>query len=319
MALESSNLLRLPFFGIGGGYSSDFGAWLPRGSKAIFVRSTGVQSQDEQAFARKILPTLASGLLECRAGMGDTVFVLPGHTESVTDALMLANLVAGTRVIGLGDPLQDDAPQFRWTATGSQWPITAKNCLFANLRLLIEGAVVVKGIVTTASGTKFSNNFIQTASGASNKATIAFEIGSAATYCSILNNYIFGTATHNSTDIFKLVGGTVPSNFSFMGNQGIASATAGNGFVHVTVAALNVQISNNVLYNTHTASTACIAIDDVAADGVIVSNQMGVMNNGTASAEGIVFAGSTDTFKCFQNFCSDELNKSGLLSPPAAT
>ena len=66
MALESSNLFRLPFFGIGGGLSTEFGAWLPKGSKAIFVRSTGVQSQDEQSFARKILPTLASGLLECR-------------------------------------------------------------------------------------------------------------------------------------------------------------------------------------------------------------------------------------------------------------
>lgn len=320
MALESSNLFRLPFFGIGGGLSTEFGAWLPKGSKAIFVRSTGVQSQDEQSFARKILPTLASGLLECRAGMGDTVFVLPGHSESVTDNTMLTNLVAGTRVIGLGHPLQSDAPTFRWTNTAGSWLVTVADCVFANLKLKMEGANgITKAINITAAGTTIAKNAIQTASGATAKAAIAIEVGSGALFTTINDNYIYGTATHNSTDIIKLVGSTVPSNFTMSGNKGIASITAGNGFVHVTVAALNCLIENNTLYNTHTASTACIAIDDVAADGMICYNNMGVLNDGTASAEGLVFAGSTDLFKCFQNFCSDEKNKSGLLSPGAAS
>lgn len=320
MALEIANLFRLPYFGIGGGISTDFGAWLPRGSKAIFVRSTGVQSQDEQAFARKILPTLASGLLECRAGLGDTVFVLPGHSESVTDATMLANLVAGTRVVGLGDCMADDAPTFRWTNTAGQWAVAVKNCMFSNLRLRLEGANgITKAIAVTADGCAFNGNAIQVASGATAKAAIALSVGSGATNFRLLNNYIFGTATHNVTNGILVEGASVPSGLIIDNNRMIFSATAANGNVNITVAALNVQITENILYNTHTSSTANIAIADVAADGIMANNKCAVMNNGTATAQGIVPAGSSDTFKFFNNYCCDELNKSGILTPTAAT
>jgi hypothetical protein len=311
----------VPFFDLSAGIKTTFGLMLPPHTRvAAYLRSTGQLTGEEQQLvqSRPLVTTLASALKYCRAGAGDVVYVLPGHSESVTDATMLTNMVAGTRVIGMGDPYQDDAPTFRWTATTSQWAVAVKNCLFRNLRLQIEGAVVVKGINITAAGTNFTGNVIQTASGATNKATIAIEVGSGATTTRFVGNYIFGTETHNSTDVVKLVGATVPSDFLFANNHCIASATAGNGLVHVTVAALRCRILNNIIYNTHTASTACVAVDAVASDGVAHGNVLGTKNNGTVTSQGITF-GAGALYVCGENLSVDEPLKSGVLTPVAAT
>lgn len=309
----------LPAVNAGAGTSFPFGQQLPPGGRVLYVRSTGPQDGDDPTLVKRINLTLAAALLQCRAGMGDTVIVLPGHSESVTDATMLTNLVAGTRVIGVGDVMQDDAPTFRWTATASQWAVTAKNCTFANLKLRLEGASgVVKAIVTTAAATKFIGNYIETASGASNKATIALEVGSGATDCVISNNYFTGTETHNSTDVIKLVGATVPSRTAIVDNVMICSATAANGLIHVTVAAKRLWIYNNTLYNTHTSSSASLVFDAVACDGIARNNFFGVMNDGTAASQGVTF-GAGSLVKCFNNQCCDEPQKSGVLAPAAAT
>lgn len=301
---------------LGAGQRSDFGMMLPPQVRvACYLRSTGPVDGDPPEIATRIVKTLAAALKQCRAGRGDVIIVLPGHSESVTDATMLDNLVNGTRIIGMGDPRQDDAPVFRWTATASQWVVDNKNVVIQGLKLRCEGANgVVKAINITGSGVTLQGCAIEVASGATNKATIAIEVGSGATDCTIRGNYIYGTATHNVTDGIKVVGATVPSRLRIVGNEMQFSATAANGNIHVTVAALQLSIVNNLLYNTHTSSTACIAIDNVAADGIIANNMMGTLNDGVGTAQGLTF-GAAALVKCFQNFSCDEPKKSGVLTP----
>lgn len=321
-ALGAFSFPDVPYVGVGGaGLKTPFGLWLPPTARvAAYLRSTGPDlNADPPEVQARLFTTLARALKQVRAGKGDTIIVLPGHSESVTDATMLDNLVNGTRIIGLGSPRQDDAPTFRWTATASQWAIDNKNVLIAGLRLRLEGANgVVKAINITADAVTLIGNFIEVASGATNKATIAIEVGSAATNCQILDNYVTGTATHNVTDGIKVVGATVPSGLTICRNKMIASATAGNGLVHITVAALNCLIEDNVIYNTHTASTACIAIDNVAANGVARNNHLATVNDGTVTAQGLT-QGAASLFRGFNNQSCDEPIKSGVLTPAAAT
>lgn len=308
----------LPFYGLNAGIKTEYGTLLPPASRVTYLRSTGQQSGDNPDVVARLTTTLAAALAECRSGMGDIVYVLPGHSEAVISTSFSA-AVAGTRILGLGDLNRDDAPTFSWGATTSQWAIAVKNIEISGLRLMMDGANgVVKAIAITASGCRIVGNYISLASGAALKATIGIEVGSAATDCTIAGNYVTGTATHNVTDGIKVVGATVPSRLSIVGNTMIASATAGNGLVHLTVAALNVLIQGNIIYNTHTASTACIAVDAVAADGVIADNYVGTKNNGTATAQGIVF-GAGGLFVCFNNFSDDQPILSGILTPVAAT
>lgn len=166
----------LPAYGIQSGLQTPFGIVLPPAQQVLYVRSTGPQSGDSPDLVARLLPTLAQALAYCRAGLGDTVVCLPGHSESVTDATMLTNLVAGTKVIGLGRG--GNMPVFRWTATGSQWAVAVADVVFANLRLRLEGANgVVKAIAVTAADVQFVGCDFEVSSGAANLATIALEIG----------------------------------------------------------------------------------------------------------------------------------------------
>lgn len=321
MGANSPLFPSLTQYGLGAGLKNEYVTVLPPATRVTYVRSTGVQSGDPQEIAQRLLPTLAAGLAECRSGMGDIVYVLPGHSESVTDATMLSALVAGTRIIGLGDLNRSDAPTFTWTATASQWAISVADVAISGLRLLMDGANgVVKAINITAPGCRISGNFMRWASGAALKATIAIEVGSTALNCVIAANEVQGTATHNVTDGIKVVGATVPSGLKILGNTIIASATAANGLIHVTVAALGIVIAGNILYNTHTSSSATVALDNVAMDGVLYENYSGVKDTGqTPATTGIVVGGAAVLAVCFQNFATDTKATSGALSPAVVT
>lgn len=316
MANEAYVVGDLPSYASFFGVKTPFGISLPPGGKvAAYVRSTGPQDGDDPNILNNFVTTLSSGLARCRSGRGDKVIVLEGHSESVTDATMLTNLKADTQIIGVGTG--SSQPTFRWTATGSQWPINKDNVVITGLNLKLEGANgVVKAILHTgASGLVVGNNIV-VASGATAKATIAYELGTGSDGTIIAANYVHGTATHNVTDGFKVVAAL--DRIRFFNNVMDFSATAANGNIHVTAAATLLKIAGNMLQNSHTASTANVTIDNVAATGLIWDNYLSTINNGTVTAQGLIL-GAAALVRCFQNFSCDEPIKSGVLTPVAAT
>lgn len=319
MANEQFAFGNIPVTNAGYGIRTQHGILLPPGGKvAAFVRSTGLQDGDDAVIADKLVATLASGLARCRAGMGDVVICLPGHSESVADSSMLTNLVAGTRVIGI--PLGTSTPTFRWTAAGSTWAVDDANCTFSGLRLRLEGANgVTKAINVTGSDCAITDCDIEMASGASNKATIGIEVGTGANKFFLSGNRVYGTATHNVTDGIKVAAAVSELHISY--NRMIFSATAANGLIHVTAAALNGYIGKNVLYNTMTSSVGDIICDDVASDGIMEFNSCGsTVGTGTAPAStGIVFAGANTLWRCIENYSTPTKNTSGDIAPARDT
>ncbi len=317
MTQQFNNIGNIPLYGAGFGIQTHFGIQLPPGANvAAYVRSTGFQSGDNAAIGDRLVATLAAGLARCRPGLGDYVICLPGHSESVTDALMLTNLVAGTTILGVGQG--SNKPVFRWTTAGSQWPVSVADVTVRGLKLRLEGANgITKAILQTGANSCWVDNEIQVASGATNKATIAFEVGSGADQTTIALNYIYGTATHNVTDGIKVVAAV--DRLRIMNNTMIFSATAGNGCVHFTAAATNVYLGSNDMYNTHTASTATVAVDNVAVDGHFAFNNS-ALTVGTATAPtstGIVFAGANSLVRCNACLSTPTNNTSGITSPVA--
>lgn len=267
--------------------------------------------------AELLVSTLSAGLAKCRSGYGDVVIVLPGHSESVADNTMLTNLVAGTRILGFGRG--SAMPTFRWTATSSQWILNDADVEIDGLRLKLEGANgVVKALVWTATGCRLANCKIQVASGATAKATIALEVGSGAHELELENLELFGTATHNVTDCIKVVAAV--NDLLLKNVRGQLSATADNGLVHFTAPALRVDIQGCKFYNTHTASTACIKIDDdIALDGFFTDCRFGNKNDGTVTAQGAVFGGTEALCVLSEVYNTDQPMKNGTLSPAAGT
>jgi len=306
----------IPLFGAGYGIRTNFGIMLPPGGTvAAYVRSTGPQTGDDAAIIDRLVTTLDAGLRRCRSGLGDTVVVLPGHSESVVDATMLANAVAGTRIIGIGNG--SAKPTFRWTAAGSQWALTVADVYVSGLKLRLEGTNgITKAILVTGANSTWVDNEFQVASGASNKATIAFEVGSGADGTTIAGNFWYGTATHNVTDGLKVVAAV--DRFRLLNNHMDFSATAANGCVHFTAAATKVAVGGNFVQNDHTASTAAIAVDAVASTGMAWDNYTSTINNGTVTSQGITI-GAGCLWRLFQSFSCDEPIKSGALNFAAAT
>lgn len=263
--------------------------------------------------------TLAAALADpdFTANRGGAVIALPGHSENIAVATALDSLVDGVAIIGIGQGTAK--PTFRMTATGSQFVLDNNNTILAGCKLRLEGAVVVKALNVTGTDFWLDACDVEVASGASNKSTIAMEIGSGAVRATVSNNRFRGTETHNVTDGIKVVGATVPSDLTIVDNDMIFSATAGNGLIHVTVAVKRLLIKNTVMYNTHTASTATVALDDVAADGLVYYGGSANVNDGTVTAQGVVFAGSSVLVKCIQHLAVDEKAKNAILSPGVCT
>ncbi len=300
------------------GVRTPYGILLPPGGKvAAYLRSTGPQTNDDQFIRNNLYGTLAAALKRVRSGLGDTILVLPGHSESVADATMLDNLVAGTKIIGVGQGSQ--MPVFRWTATGSQWVLNDANVTISGLRLRLEGANgVVKAILATAADISLTGCDIEVASGATAKATIALELGAGADRFYLGGNVFRGTATHNATDGVKIVAAV--NDIRIAGNEMVFSATAGNGLVHFTAAALGLKIRDNLIYNTHTASSVALLFDNVAADGFVMDNRVGCINTGaiTSGTVGIAFGANTLVL-FFQNFAANDKGTSGVLKPAVDT
>lgn len=289
---------------------------LPPGARiAAYVRSSGGVSGDDSFISANLVTTLAAALARVRAGRGDTVVCLPGHSESVANATMLANLVAGARIVGVG--VGSNMPVFRWTATASQWVLDDADVQISGLRLRLEGANgVVKAIAATAADCAITDCDIELASGAALKATIGIEIGAGAHRFLFGRNRVRGTATHNVTDGVLVAG--VANDVEIVDNKMIASATAGNGLIRVTAAALGLYIARNSIANTMTNSTSGITFGAAASSGIVERNHVAILAASTSGdgSAGVII-GATTLCSFFENYVSDGRN-SGLLCPTVA-
>lgn len=305
----------MPVLQSGYGWRTPYGTLLPPGGRvAAFVRSAGVQDYDDDMIAKNLVKTLAAGCASARAGRGDVVYVLEGHTESLIAAdttALSAAIKADTKIVGVGEG--SSMPVLRWTAAASSLAVSVANVRIQGLRLRLEGANgVTKAINWTGADGTIADCDIEVASGAALKAAIALEVGVGANKFKLLRNYFRGTSTHNVTDGVKVVAAV--EDLLIQGNLMHFSATAANGNIHVTAAALRLAMIQNWLTNDHTASTACIAIDAVAATGIISDCRVATINNGVATAQGITL-GAGCLVRAFESYSSDEPVKSGILTP----
>jgi len=303
-----------PFYG-GGPVTTAYGMMLPPGGKVVgYVHASGQSHVEDRALEMAgLYTTVNAALANCESGRGDTIVVLPGHTENVTGADGWSNLVAGTRIVGLGDG--GLRPTISFTATASQLAFDVANVTVSGMQFNVDGANgVVNALDVTAADFSFLNNVVRCASGAALKATIAMSLSAAR--AAVRGCYFYGTATHNMTNgilIDTAVDG-VQITDTFM----IASATAANGLIHVTAAATNLLFKDLLLYNTHTSSTATIALDDVACDGLAVNVKSGTKNNGGAKTTQGITWGTAALVQAHECYCSDVRADSGVLSPVAA-
>ena len=204
-------------------------------------------------------------------------------------------------------------PVFRWTATGSQWVLDDADVTIQGLRLRLEGANgVVKAIAVTGADCAILGCDIQVGSGASNKATIAIEIGAGADRFELCGNNIRGAVAGSVVNCVLVAG--VADGVRICDNEILVATTVvGVGPINVTAAATQLKVMRNVIANILASSETCMSVGAVAATGVVCDNY-GSTEAGTPVSAIFEF-NAASLLRCFQNFGTDTKNTSGLLSP----
>ena len=109
-----------------------------------FVDSGSSQASDGNAATDQKAPaaTWDGAIAKCTANNGDVIFLMPGHSETVTTAIAMD--VAGVRVIGLG--WGRSIPAITPSGTIDCVNVTAANCVIENVRFIGAAASVTAQI-----------------------------------------------------------------------------------------------------------------------------------------------------------------------------
>ncbi len=110
-------------------------------NNVLFVSSThsaaqnalgGGQNPDKPFATLAYVMTNAASLTPALAA-GDTIYLMPGHAETIASAAAIASATAGVRIVGLGHG--SAIPLFTFSETDSTWTITAAGVEIKNIRV----------------------------------------------------------------------------------------------------------------------------------------------------------------------------------------
>lgn len=291
-----------------------YGTLLPPFGKVVaYVRATPLNDSD-QAVETLRVSTLSAALNKVVSGRGDIIVVLPGHTENVTVGTYMSALVAGTKIIGVGQGTA--RPTFTFTATASRWTIAAANTLFANIIFNGGGgAAVTIGFDITAANVAFMGcEFITSVSNTSRFDNV-MRLSAGADDFTFVGNRMRGNNAANGVVDNILVNATVARS-TFRGNfmsLGVTVATV--GLIRYAAIATDQLVADNYMAS-RLATSSTILDFDAAATGMAVNNRAEIGSN---QAAGTGFTVGTSAFRFAENYVTGVVDTSGYLSPAADT
>lgn len=314
----------LPMMAAGFGLQTPFGMLLPPGGRlAGFVRSTGPQPYDEPTIGQVGLYTnLNDALSKCRAGMNDTVMVLPGHTQNLSTADALSSLKAGTRIVSAGRPGASNNPTLNWTATAATFLLDVADVTLMGFNLNFAGIdAVVAPITISATGCALLHNHCTVAAGSAG-ATTPITVAAGANNCLIAHNKMLSTGTETQVNIISVTGAV--DNLEICYNRiSCLLTSATGGIIQLGAAATNLDIHDNLFYNAVEDGICIRMADTFAATGWVYYNLGKTIDAGGTvanTAKMVSFEGTTESLLgCFENRSTDEATASGALSPAVAT
>lgn len=235
------------------------------------------------------MATIAGALLQCLAGRGDTIFLKPGHAETLSIAAALTMNVSNVSVVGIGAGNQ--RPKLTWdTATAAQMVISADGVSFSNIFFDMTGFdAVVSGMSITGDDVSFLGCDFLLATAAA-QAVTAITTTLACERLTIDSCRFRGTTDAGTTAALTIVGG---DSHQFTNNFFIGAYAAGTGAIsNITTAMTNALIKWNSFSNTTAASTK--AITAVAGSTGMISDNRFQLLSGTAAitAAGMSWVGA---------------------------
>lgn len=271
------------------------------------------KSGDGVVTAAAVYNTIDAAIGACTAAQGDVIYVMPGHTETISAAAAITADISGVSIIGLGS--YDLRPQILMdTATTVDILVSAANVTFRNLVFNAGFADIVRAFRITAKGCHLDNvefddnavdqNFltpIKATSTTDNNAD-----GLKVTNCKWFSVDAAGLEfIEANADIKHLV---VENNV--VAHEGTASPLV---LFATGKDAQYCSIQRNRLSHKMTANELLVNIDTSANSGIIADNYVGHADVTTSHDLGIDGLGC----RLFNNYSVSTGSLSGLLLPAA--
>lgn len=251
--------------------------------------SDGNKGSYQQPFA-----TVDGAVNKCVAGRGDVIFVMPGHTETISSATALNLDIAGVAVVGLGSGTL--RPTFTLdTAATTTIPVSAANISIKNCIFTANFADITSVFtLTTAKEFFLEENLF--------KAT--------ATDMNFLN-IVDTNTTDNAADGLTLIG-----------NEWIEPDVASLQMVKADATQARVNISDNNVtlgVKNNTPCLAAIATGKIFTEAKITGNHVYRLNTDTATGAILLTTdGSTNTGIIADNFAQHANTLGELLVTASA-
>lgn len=306
-----------------GPYFTPTGAYIPSAGETFYVgASQPVGEIGEKITNDRFFTTVNAALNACYSGRGDTVFVLPGYTESIAAADAWSNLGTKTDVSVVGLGRGTNRPAFTWTAAGSTILMDAANFRISNMNMYMAGSTgataaltVAAPITASAAGCALTDNFIHFGVDADQIVTIGVTTTAAADSFEFKRNQCYGDTAAECTTFLQLVGA---DNCEIWDNkiQGATSSTTVGTIRFLTTASVGIDFRRCIIQN-YKASSVHAVTGMAGVTGTVHQCGFGILDNTTLA--GWVPSGAGNGPQFFACYTANLAAESGALTTPVST
>lgn len=251
--------------------------------------------------------TIVYAMAQCTAGNNDVIYVLPGHTESVSAAAYLTPK-AGVRIIGLG--VGNSRPQLSWTATASTVIMSADNVQWENMIFKPGIADVAEMFTITGDSWEFINCYTIPNSTFSTKRFC--NVGAVSSMGLIKGGFHLATTAAGAAASWIFITGHATTSFGHRieGWKAILAVAAGasHGIEVNTTATVGIIVKGcDILLTGGSGATVGMAL--IGSTGMSVDNRIFAPTTAIAGVQ-------TGTAAFYaENYVANTADASGLLDP----
>ena len=249
----------------------------------------------------------------CTADKGDIIFVMPGHTETLTAAGAIDCDVAGISIIGLGTNRSRPTISVSTTA-GVDIDIDAENIVIDNLVFDLTGVDAVAAFFDVNQSDFTLQNCEVIMADTGGQAVHAVEGGAARAH--ILNNQFLAPVTAgaenaiefvNACDDWRVIGNVIDGNFS-------------EGCIFTSDTPLRLLIKDNQLTNISAGDAAIVlGATSVGVTGMICNNMISVADSTGITAQRVTQLGQATWFENYIANSTAAFAKEAAVLAPLAT
>ncbi|MCP3924925.1 MAG: hypothetical protein GY714_20290 [Desulfobacterales bacterium] len=301
-------------FDFGGGSLQNYSGVGATGDVRYLHSTTGLDYESQGRTKDKPYKTLDFALGQLTANQNDVLYIMPGHSETISAAGGITLDVAGVNIIGLGR--YDLRPTFTFTSAGTML-VTAANVAFEGCKLVAGVADIAVGILITAKGFRLAHNTIED-NGALNWIDV-IHVSAAdndADGLEIIGNEILtqDDATVTAIDLLKNI-----NDAKIIGNKIVGDFNA-TPFAPIYMAdneiAKNILVTHNLIHNLHDADAAVgISMVEAVSTGWMMYNHCYALD---VAGETPFLTGATGIY-CSQNYYTYQATLSGFEYPAIGT